>query len=205
MIIPFLITLLLTPFTPYLDKTISSYFYDGHFVTNACCDFFYSEALIPGWIFAGLSVLTLLYKPWRRYALYSILTLLIGAGLITHAMLKDHWGRPRPRQVIEYGGTQEYRPFWKPNFFNQPEPSKSFPCGHCTMGFYFFTLVFIGRRMNRRLVSYAGMALALFLGVGIGLTRIAQGGHFFSDVLFSAFILWYTAAFLDKLLFKETA
>ena len=49
----------------------------------------------------------------------------IGVGLFTHILLKDHWGRPRPKQVTQFGGTQEFHPFYKPNFFDQPQPSRA--------------------------------------------------------------------------------
>ena len=53
--------------------------------------------------------------------------MIVGAWLIIDFALKDHWGRPRPRQVKEFGGMQEFRPYYgKPNFFHQPEPQNLF-------------------------------------------------------------------------------
>lgn len=143
------------------------------------------------------------FRSWRKPSLLLVFTLSIGAGIIVHAILKDHWGRPRPRQAIEFNGQQEFRPFWKPNFFSQPEPSKSFPCGHCTMGFAFFAFYFLGKRLNKPWVSIIGLSLAFFLGTTLGAVRILQGGHFFSDVLISALILWFTAYFSDQFLYHK--
>ncbi len=209
-LIPLLVALFMTPFTPLLDLGMARYFYNGHFVSNSLTESFYTTALIPGQMVTVLALFILLLsyvmvraRKWRLHALYLILTLALGAGFITHTLLKDNWGRPRPRQVIEFGGIQEFRPLWKPNFFHQPEPSKAFPCGHCTMGFFFFTFIFLGRRFKKPLLWASGLFLSLFLGIGIGLSRIAQGGHFFSDVLFSALIMWLTAAAMDWLLYEE--
>ncbi len=212
---PVALFILISPFTPWIDLTLAqmSYSSDTHsFQSSRFYDFMYYWGTFPGQLLiaASLTVLLLSYpikhlKSMRMPALFLVLTLAIGAGFITHALLKDHWGRPRPRQLIEFGGIQEYRPFWKPNFSHQPEPSKSFPCGHCTMGFAFFAFYFLGKRLNKKWMSVLGVVLALALGVGLGITRIAQGGHFFSDVLATALIMWLTAFAFDKLLFEEGA
>jgi len=73
------------------------------------------------------------------------------------------------------------------------------------MGFAFFAFYFLGKRLNKKWMSVLGVVLALALGVGLGITRIAQGGHFFSDVLATALIMWLTAFAFDKLLFEEGA
>jgi len=106
--------------------------------------------------------------------------------------------RPRPKQVIEFGGIQEFRPFYQPNFFHQPEPSKSFTCGHCTMGFYFFALALVVRRLNYRKTFWITLMFAFALGIALSLARIGQGGHFFSDTLISALIMWLTAYACDR-------
>ena len=127
-----------------------------------------------------------------------LLSLALGAGLIAHTLLKDRWGRPRPRQVAEFGGHQQFRPYYLPNFFHQPEPSKSFPCGHCTMGFYFFAVALVCQRQGWRWGAIFSYFLAFFLGILLGVTRMAQGGHFFSDILVSALLMWWVASLLDR-------
>ncbi len=215
-VIPILLVALLAPFTPYLDLTIERYFYalgEGnveHFVVHPVFEFIYNYGVIPSWIVAipAMIILVLSYlikswKPWRSHALYLVITLAIGAGFIVHAALKDHWGRPRPKQVIEFGGIQEFRPFYEPNFFHQPEPSKSFPCGHCSVGFYFFSLVFLGWRLRKRWITNTGWIVGIGLGIALGITRMAEGGHFFSDVIITALIMWLTALACDWLIYEE--
>lgn len=209
-LLPVLGFLLITPFTPYLDLEISRYFYDGKFISTPWLDWIFVYGLIPGQLLGVASLAVLLgsylfssWRPLRRHALYFVLSLSIGAGIIVHTALKDNWGRPRPRQIIEFGGKQEFRPYYKPNFFHQPEPSKSFTCGHCSMGFYFFSLIFLGRRLHRKWMIYLGVILSLVLGLTLSHGRIAQGGHFFSDVLASALIMWLTALVLDRIIYGD--
>src|SRR5580693_1797334 len=38
-----------------------------------------------------------------RAALFLVLTLIFGPGLITNSLLKEHWGRARPIDVVEFG------------------------------------------------------------------------------------------------------
>lgn len=215
-LIPVLLMLLISPFTPWLDLKITEIFYKpdpygiDHFKSGPFFDFLFNYGIYPAWIvtFAALGALIASYlgdrfKKWRNPALVAVLTLAIGAGFLTHLVLKDHWGRPRPKQVVEFGGSQQFRPFYSPNFFKQPEPSKSFPCGHCSMGFFFFALALIGKRLNNHVLEWAGWVSAFGLGGLLGLARIMQGAHFFSDVLMSAVILWLSALFADWLVYEK--
>ena len=195
----------ITPWTSQIDLAASRWFYhEGHFSKNGFFSFFYDYAVIPGQ-FAGVAAaffLMLTYfvpglKHWRSPLLAVLLTLVLGAGFIVHTVLKDHWGRPRPKQVEEFGGEQPFRAWYQPNFFHQPEPSKSFPCGHCTMGFFFFSAAFALRRTGHLRWAAFFLIYALVMGFLLGLARIAQGGHFVSDVLMCALILWICSGFFD--------
>lgn len=204
---PIFIFLLYTPWSAQLDQVTTQYFYtNDHFVSNSFVHFMFKYGFYPAWAVIAIAIFLLIisipfpkYKHFRKPATYLILCLAIGAGLIVHFLLKDHWGRPRPKQVIEYGGHQPFRAYYQPNFFHQPEPSKSFPCGHCSMGFYFFSLALLGYYLKRKYLYYYGMGLAWGLGIILGYIRIAQGGHFLSDVLMSALIMWLVALGLYQL------
>jgi membrane-associated PAP2 superfamily phosphatase len=209
-LIPLIFFIALAPFTPWLDHVISGWFYNGHFVSNSFVDFFYNYGNFPGNILWAIALIIFLfsywYAPlikWRAGLLVLILTLPLGAGLITNVLLKDHWGRPRPKQTIEFGGKQPYRPFYSPNFFHQPEPSKSFPSGHAAMGFYFLTLGLVGWRYRNKTLFFLGIAIAVLFGGTLSIVRIAQGAHFFSDVLSSALIMWCSTLFVDRIVNKE--
>jgi len=169
----------------------------------------FNDGVYPAWLVViGAAIVLVLsfFKPqlipYRRGAVLLLLLLAIGPGLITHTLLKDHWGRPRPRQTIEFGGNQPYRAYYEP-YFSNPETSKSFPCGHCSMGFFFFGVAILGMAYRKKVLFAIGMALAWGMGIFLGLARMAQEGHFLSDVIASALILWLTALGLAYLLFKD--
>jgi membrane-associated PAP2 superfamily phosphatase len=136
------------------------------------------------------------YVKYRKIGLYLILTMIIGPGLLVNTVLKDNWGRPRPRNVDEFGG--KYR-FEEVLTMDRESDGKSFPCGHATMGYYLFTLWFLLRKNRRRLGT-----LFLVLGIGygsfIGLARMTQGGHFASDVLWAGGLIYLTSYALYRAL-----
>jgi membrane-associated PAP2 superfamily phosphatase len=139
----------------------------------------------------GLSFTGAWLRRWRRELILVFLTAAIGGGVLVNAFFKPYWGRPRPRQVEEFGGLHGYREFYRPDV---PGKGQSFPCGHCTMGFVFVSLVFLRRRAPA--AALAGTVFGLAYGSLLGLCRILQGGHFVTDVLWSLGILLLTAALL---------
>lgn len=128
---------------------------------------------------------------WRRLRLHGVFLLLcviVGPGLIVNGILKDHWGRPRPRQIVEFGGRLPYAPPLLP----AGTPGKSFPCGHCSVGYLYAAgwWVWIRRRPLRAAGSLAaGLATGSLLGIG----RMAAGGHFLSDIVWSGLIAFGVA------------
>lgn len=124
-------------------------------------------------------------RHWRGAATLVLLAVLIGPGLIGNAVLKDHWQHPRPRDLLELGGSMQY----VPSPLIGHEGGASFPCGHCTVGFLVGLgwWIFRGRRPRWALASLiAGLATGAFLGVG----RMAAGAHFLSDVIWSALLAY---------------
>src|SRR5690348_16764961 len=123
-LLPILVMVVFTPFTPILDMSIDQKFYsNGHFYNNAFFKFMYDYGVVPAqivgviaFIILCLSYLFSYFKKWREPSLVLVLTIAVGAGFIVHILLKDHWGRPRPKQVVNFGGMQEYRPYYYPNF-----------------------------------------------------------------------------------------
>jgi membrane-associated PAP2 superfamily phosphatase len=119
---------------------------------------------------------------WRRYAVFLLLSVVIGPGLLINVVFKDHWDRPRPRDIVEFGGPLHYTvaPL-------RGEAGASFPCGHCSVGFLYALGWWIWRRRRPHL-AMASAALGAAAGLALGLGRMAAGGHFLSDVLWSALI-----------------
>ncbi|MCL4179207.1 MAG: glycosyltransferase [Verrucomicrobia bacterium] len=128
----------------------------------------------------------------RRYRLmgwFLALTLLLGPGLVVNSIFKAHYGRPRPKQVHPFGGRYAFRPLSSPTF---DSTTRSFPSGHASMGFYWLALtVWFWRR--RRALAWGFLLLAAVHGGITGFVRMAQGGHWFSDVLWSAGLVYFSA------------
>jgi len=212
-VLPLLALLVIAYFTPALDLDISGHFYDQEsksFPSTRVYDLIRELGVIPAMlvavgatIFFALTYIKRLWRKWRPHALLLILPMALGAGVVTHAILKDHWGRPRPRQVENFGGELPYRAFYQPNLSWEVRQLKSFPCGHCTMGFYFFAVALLFRRLGYQSLFVISMLLALALGIALGVARIAQGGHFFSDILAGALVMWLVALTCDWLLFSH--
>ena len=125
----------------------------------------------------------------RRPALYLVLVVALGPGLVVNLAFKDHWGRPRPRDVVELGGRQPFLPLWVPGDDRQ---AKSFPCGHCSMGFYLGVPYLLLKR-RRRLAAWGFLGLGLVAGGMLGVARMMAGGHFLSDVVWSGGMVWIVA------------
>ena len=113
---------------PRLDLAVSTPFYDPKthdFPLNAHVWSQYARtaarALITLLIVpAGIALLGKFLFPRRRMlikaeaVLFLIGTLAVGPGLLTNTLLKDHWGRARPIDVTEFGGTDRFTPWWDP-------------------------------------------------------------------------------------------
>ena len=140
-------------------------------------------------VVAGLGAFALSLAParrhWRGAAALVLLAVAIGPGLIGNAVLKDHWQHPRPRDLVELGGSLHY----VPSPLIGREGGASFPCGHCTVGFLFGLGWWIFRRRHPRWAA-ASLAAGLAAGALLGVGRMAAGAHFLSDVIWSALLAW---------------
>jgi lipid A 4'-phosphatase len=144
------------------------------------------------WIVAAQAIgipLLLLLGWWRGRAiggiglkegLFVLLVLVLGPGLLVNTVLKDHWGRARPSQAVEFGGHETFSAAPLPA--SACEKNCSFVSGHAAVGFALIAYGFLSHdRRRRRAISAAAVAA----GSLIGLARMAQGAHFLSDVLFA--------------------
>lgn len=185
-----------------VDRSVAFRFYDPGrgwpIGRQALWMWLYRYGTVPGLLLtlAALLGFVLSYRtrwlqPWRRELLVVFLTAVIGGGVLVNALFKPYWGRPRPRQVTSFGGQYDYRPFYRPG---TPGKGQSFPCGHCTMGYVFVSLLALRRRAPG--AAIAGAVFGLGYGSLLGVCRIVQGAHFVTDVLWSLGIVALVAASL---------
>lgn len=159
------------------------------------CSFLYRFGVLPGYFLAVAGLLVFLasffltkVRSFRRAALFLVLLLTLGPGLTVNTFFKDHWGRPRPAHLQIFDGMERmpFHQMWEPGI---PGEGKSFPCGHASAAFYLFAPYFVFRSSDPRKGRWF-LALGLGYGVVMGLARMAMGGHFPSDVLWSGGLVY---------------
>jgi len=189
----------------------------GDLFRSPCCSwpmaerpfwsFVYRYGVLAGVLLAAAALVafTLTYwlparlLEWRRPALFLVLVAALGPGLVVNVIFKDHWGRPRPREVVELGGQERFLPVW---VLGSDPQAKSFPCGHCAIGFYLGVPWLVLRR-RRRALAAGFLAAGLAWGVTLGAARMMAGGHFLSDVIWAGGMVWLVALGLHRLLRPE--
>jgi len=130
--------------------------------------------------------------PWRRRLAWTLFAIALGPGLLVHTVLKDHWGRPRPSQIIEFGGNGHYV---RPGAIStQCSKNCSFVSGHAASGYGLIALGLLWPTMRRRWT-----VIGIIAGTAIGAVRIIQGGHFASDVIGSLIVVWATVLWVEQL------
>ena len=133
-----------------------------------------------------------------RQGVFVLLVLALGPGLAVNTVLKDHWGRARPSQVAEFGGSQSFTAAPLPA--TACDKNCSFVSGHAAVGFALVAFSFVATGPRRRRAIGAGAVAA---GALIGLARIIQGAHFLSDVVFAGFVVCGIAWLLDRALLER--
>lgn len=190
--------LLLVAF-PGIDLTVSGWFFregQGFYLKQFWLFAFILKGMPPillgitlllvGWGFGGdwlrwrFPGLHLLPEMAPRSAAFLLTSLALGPGLLVNWLLKEHWGRARPSQIVEFGGQAHYTP--PVMMADQCVSNCSFSSGHGALGFWVIAFALLTPPRWR---PYA-LAAALAFGLLVGFTRIAQGGHFLSDTVFSA-------------------
>lgn len=195
-----------------LDLTISSMFYDAerHVWTWFFwppCTAFYRLAVYPPFFLAGFGGAMILFGWWcdgtdslPRSGLFLLLMMLLGPGLVVNLGFKTHWGRARPHEVQEFGGRYAFTPIGTPG--PMIHGNSSFPSGHAALAFYMMSPGFLVSRRRPRLARGL-FAFGLLYGFGMSAARVAQGGHFTSDVLCSGVVMYLLAVLLARIVLCE--
>ena len=154
----------------------------------------YEYGVIPGIFLSIISFLTWIFSHTKKnlailrpYLLICALTPIIASALLVNVVLKDHTGRPRPREIKQFSGNWEYLPALQ---IGIPGRGHSFPCGHCSIAFT-LTSGIVFWRLSRKF-AILSLSLGLIYGILMSLARIVQGGHFITDAMWSLGVVWLT-------------
>ena len=170
-------------------------------------NFLYTYAPLPAFLTAGWALMVFVagyfsrtFKRSRGPALFLILLLGIGPGLLVNVILKDNLGRARPSELVEFGGHYEFTEIWQAG---EAGPNSSFPCGHASVAFYMLAPWFIYRHRKRKR-ALAFLVGGILFGSLVGAARILQGGHFLSDVLWAGGLVYLCGEVLAFVLNLES-
>jgi lipid A 4'-phosphatase len=188
-----------------LDRGISAFFYTSDQqwpgVTSRFWRLIYEVTPWPALLLGGGAFVALLLgfrwerlRSWRRQGLFMLLFLALGPGLLVNVVLKDNLVKPRPRELIEFGGQDHYTQFWQQGA-HEPRQNNSFPSGHASIAFAVMGPWFFLRQRHQQM---ARVFLAGGIGWGalVGAARILQGGHFFSDVVWAGGLVYLVGGLL---------
>lgn len=123
---------------------------------------------------------------------FLLVTLLVGA-IVIEVLMKGFWGRPRPYQMAIFSGDHAFVPFLQVS--DVCARNCSFASGHSGIGFYFMALAWPAR--NR-----LWLILGIIMGALLAYVRIAMGGHFFTDVVTSGFVIYALCWLMGKWFYK---
>ena len=150
---------------------------------------------------AGLVLTWLRRHQWLRLGkmhwLFLAACLAAGPGLVANIIFKDQWGRARPRQIVEFGGTKAHSPPLVRS--DQCERNCSFFSGEAAstyVVFYAGAALFPQSAMTLIIAGTAG-------GLVTGAVRMSQGAHFLSDIVFAGVFMALVVLLLRRLLLRE--
>lgn len=218
--------LLTIPFFVWnIDISLQQVLYsDGEWVfkNHALWVFLYDYGPTPAFVISitalllfFISLFTGFQKVNRRVFAFVALLMVLGPGVLVNAVFKEYWGRPRPREVVEFGGervfvlplvkgefvsSRKYEEMLESsegavkwdilrNFYRIKGKYNSFPNGHASVGFFMIFPYFLYRH-RKKVLAMVWLAGGACYGILMGIGRMAQGGHFASDFLWSAAMVY---------------
>jgi lipid A 4'-phosphatase len=153
-------------------------------------------------VLPGVAVFTKLLLPRRRMfvggrtALFMLLTLAIGPGIVANLVLKDHWHRARPIDIQYFGGNDRFTPWWDPR--GTCPNNCSFIAGEPSGAFWTMAAAAVAPP-EWQIAAYSA---AVIFGIALGVLRMAAGGHFFTDVVFAGVFMYLVLWTLHGLIFR---
>jgi lipid A 4'-phosphatase len=124
------------------------------------------------------------------------LSIALGAGLLTNVIFKDSWGRARPSQIVEFGGSKQFSPPFMRS--DQCQKNCSFVSGDASLAASFMAFAVVADRHRRRWWMGLGSFTAL-----VGVMRMARGSHFLSDVAFAVIFTLMIVFIVSRLILED--
>lgn len=186
-----LVSALLFALFPQLDVTLAGLFYDNSsrrfaFDTHGKAEYVRRAAMWITWAFTAPAIIALVVKLIRpekpllisgRAILFLLSTILITAIVLPDAVVKHHWGRPRPIATTQFNGSQPFKPWWKAS--NGSWHNTSFFSGEAATAFWICAPAALAPPALRPLA----LAGAIIFGLMTGILRMAFGAHYASDII----------------------
>ena len=144
--------------------------------------------------FLPIKKLYLKYEFKLRDILFLWVISIFNLGIVINLFFKNIWGRARPGDIFQLGGKENFTPWFQ--ISDACASNCSFVSGDAAVGFSLIALYFLTKRI-------AFFWSSLFFGFSIGLVRIMEGGHFISDVVMAAMILYLSYYFQMKYYFYK--
>lgn len=198
--------------SPKVDIIVSKYFFladEKIFYLKNYPLFEFMRYYMPG-ILLGIAVLILFIwifgeirdKNWilgidDKICAFTVGSLILGPGIIVNAIFKTFWGRARPLEILQFGGHKLFTPAYV--ISDQCNIDCSFMSGHTAVGFWVVSFALLVPKKYRKISIF----FAILFGTTVGLSRIAQGKHFLSDVVFSGVVTIAIIIWMHKKIFKE--
>ena len=191
---------------PGIDLWFSGLFYNKGFLAGqleafiAVRNFWRDMTAVIAIVLVAVLVIKLVW-PYRqsllrpRDVVFILSTLIVGPGIITNLIFKDNWGRPRPYQVVDFGGSDPFVGVWKITHYCSH--NCSFVSGEGSSAMWLLTLAVLLPERWRP----TGIRVLLALGAIFSLNRVLFGAHFLSDVVLAWWITLLTIAVMYRLFY----
>lgn len=199
-------------FWPAIDLSVSQAFYDG--ATFPMASRWGIEPLrIALWdasiampilalamgVAAAMMRRTLAGLAWQLWA-YILLIFVLAPGLLVNGVLKEFWGRARPADTVNFGGTAQFTAVSQ--ITDQCASNCSFVSGEAAGSTALAIALLLILAANRARLPNWGFRLGQGLAIAVPLftawQRVAAGRHFLSDVLLAALFVGLIAAVLAR-------
>ena len=101
--------------------------------------------------------------------------------IVVNLFFKNLWGRARPNDIFELGGKESFS-YWY-EISTSCERNCSFVSGDASVGFSLICIYFLTKKIFFFWAS-------LLIGSSIGIIRMMEGGHFFSDIVMAMILIF---------------